>query len=69
MEAITMRYQIIDTQTKQVIGTYSSRVRASRKADRMDLAYGAIRYMVKPEDVCISHFSTIPCAICSLEQE
>lgn len=43
-----MKYQVIDIQTKQVIGEYSTRRRASNRADKLDLAYGAIRYIVKP---------------------
>jgi hypothetical protein len=62
-----MRYQVIDNQTKQVMGSYLNRVRASRKADKLDLAYGAIRYSIRCEEICISHFSTVPCAICAME--
>ena len=40
-------YQVIDIQTKKVMGTYTSRAAASRRADKLDLAYGAIRYVVK----------------------
>ena len=41
-------YQVIDIQTKQVMGIYKTRNRASNRADKLDLAYGAIRYIVKP---------------------
>jgi len=41
------KYQVIDNQTGYVVGTYSSRKLASRKADKLDLQYGAIRYGVK----------------------
>jgi hypothetical protein len=47
MEGNTMKYQVIDRQTGNVMGTYSSRTSASRKADKLDLEYGAIRYAVK----------------------
>lgn len=43
-----MKYQVIDSRTGLVMGTYSTRVRASRKADKLDLQYGAIRYSVRP---------------------
>jgi hypothetical protein len=42
-----MKYQVIDGQTKQVVGTYTSKTRARRAADRKDLEYGAIRYHVQ----------------------
>jgi hypothetical protein len=41
------KYQVIDGQTKQVMGTYSSRKRADRRADRLNNEYGAHRYSVK----------------------
>lgn len=42
-------YEIIDIQTKaRVGGLIKSRSTASRKADRLDLEYGAIRYIVRP---------------------
>lgn len=40
-------YQIIDTHTKAVVGTYSTFIRASRRRDRLDIAYGAYRYRVE----------------------
>lgn len=40
-------YQVIDIKTGQVVATRSKRVAARRIADRKDLAYGAIRYLVK----------------------
>ena len=40
-------YQVIDIQTKQIVATKSTRVAARRLADRKDLAYGAIRYVVR----------------------
>ncbi len=42
-------YQVIDSQTKQVIGTYSTLKRASHKADKLDLAYGSYRYIVESD--------------------
>lgn len=45
-EADMNRYQVIDTKTGNVIGIYKSRRMASRKADKLDLEYGAIRYTV-----------------------
>lgn len=40
-------YQVIDNQAGKVMGTYTTRAAASRRADKLDLAYGAIRYIVK----------------------
>lgn len=40
-------YQVIEYQTGKIIGTYSTLQRARRKADRLDLAYGAIHYSVR----------------------
>lgn len=40
-------YQVIDIQTQFVVGTYKSRNRAYSLADRKDLEYGAVRYIVK----------------------
>lgn len=40
-------YQVIDQQTKYIIGTYSTSKRATNKADKLDLIYGGYRYMVK----------------------
>lgn len=42
-----MRYQVVDIQTGQVIGTYASSRSAYRVADRRDAAYGAVRYIVR----------------------
>ena len=47
-----MRYVIWDTVARCVIGgTYASLKRARGRADRLDMEYGAIRYMVRV-DVC-----------------
>lgn len=40
-------YQVIDIKTNEVIATRSSRIAARRLADRKDLSYGAIRYIVR----------------------
>lgn len=41
-------YQIIDIQTKQPVGKPYPTLRAARRrADKLDLEYGAIRYIVK----------------------
>lgn len=40
-------YQVIDRKTNTVVGTYDNRKAASRRADKLDLAYGAIRYTVR----------------------
>ncbi|MBD4207880.1 hypothetical protein [Staphylococcus aureus] len=42
-------YQIIDIKTGTQVGaTYSDRKRASARANKLDLAYGAVRYVVRP---------------------
>jgi len=40
-------YQVIDNRTKAIMGVYKTLRRANRKADQLDLIYGAIRYQVK----------------------
>lgn len=41
-------YQIIDNQTKRPVGKpYHSLSRAHHRADKLDLEYGAIRYIVR----------------------
>lgn len=42
------RYEVTDRHTGRVVGTYKSRTRAYRTADAKDLAYGAVRYTVRP---------------------
>ena len=42
----TMRYTVTEIRTGRVMGTYSSRKRASRRADKLDLDYGCINYRV-----------------------
>ena len=42
-------YRIIDGQTRQPMGgTYQNRSRATTRADKLDLEYGAVRYRVEP---------------------
>jgi hypothetical protein len=43
-----MKYHIIDLKTRRVIAVYTDRRRAERRADFLDLEYGAIRYKVHP---------------------
>ena len=40
-------YQVIDTHTKQVVSTHKTLKSASRKCDRLDNEYGAVRYVHK----------------------
>jgi len=40
-------YQVIDTKTQQVIGTYATAQRARNRRDALDKAYGAVRYTVR----------------------
>lgn len=42
-----MSYQVIDTRTQTVVGTFKSKQAARNKRDRLDLAYGAVRYTVR----------------------
>lgn len=45
----TVKYRIVDLQTKSQVGTlYNNRKRAHTRADRLDMEYGAYRYMVEP---------------------
>jgi len=39
-------YKILDLHTGQTIGTYTCPRRARRRAEQLDLAYGAYRYSV-----------------------
>lgn len=49
VERIMTLYVIIDRQTGLQVGQpYKSRSRASRRVDKLDNAYGAYRYYVKP---------------------
>lgn len=40
-------FQVIDIQTKQPVGKPMSKQAARAKCDRLDLAYGAVRFVVK----------------------
>ena len=41
-------HQVVDSQTGQVVGQYSTRRRAMNVADKKDLEYGAVKYIVRP---------------------
>ena len=51
------KFQVVfigDTSTNPyVVGTYSTRVRASNKATKLDNEYGAYRYSVKAVEVSV----------------
>ncbi len=40
-------YSVIDIRTGEIVGSYKSRKVASRKADKLDMEYGAVRYVVR----------------------
>lgn len=40
-------HEVIDCHSGRPVGSYSSRRRASNAADRLDLDYGAVRYIVR----------------------
>lgn len=42
-----MTYQVIDTRTQQLVGSFKSKQAARNKRDRLDQAYGAVRYAVR----------------------
>jgi hypothetical protein len=42
-----MTYQVIDTKTQTVVATCKTSKAARAKQDRLDLAYGAVRYTVR----------------------
>lgn len=42
-----MKYQVIDTHTGWIMGTYTERKKASRRADKLDMIYGAVRYAIR----------------------
>ncbi len=46
----TTTYELIDTKTGNVLKTYSyaQRNRARSRANKLDLQYGAVRYIIKP---------------------
>ena len=45
------KFQVVDVRTKEIKGVYSTRRRASKRADSLDLEYGAIGYYVKRIEV------------------
>jgi hypothetical protein len=45
-----MTYQVIDSKTQQVVGSFKSANAARAKRDRLDAQYGAVRFTVR-EDV------------------
>jgi hypothetical protein len=47
MEKTITHYEIIDNQTKAVVGKAKTRKAASRSVDRRDNAYGAYRYSAR----------------------
>jgi hypothetical protein len=63
------QYQVIDQQTKQVMGTYQSRSRARNKADQLDMQYGAIRYYVRTIEPEASLKATVTCIKRALRRE
>lgn len=42
------RYEIIDARTGKVVATARTRDQAYEKADKRDMAYGGVRYTVRP---------------------
>lgn len=50
--AVPTRYAVIDRHTGMAVGNYGDRKRARRRADKLDLAYGAIRYGVREVPAC-----------------
>lgn len=40
-------YQVVDSRTGLVVSTHTTRTRATRRADRLDSHYGAVRYVVR----------------------
>ncbi len=44
-----MRYLVIDRQTNEIVGTFTSEKRARTRRDKLDNAYGGYRFYVKFE--------------------
>ena len=42
----TTVFQVIEIRTGRIVGTYGTKVRATRKADRLDLVYGSIGFQL-----------------------
>lgn len=40
-------FQVIDIQTRQVVGTYETAKAARKARDRKDAQYGAVRFVVR----------------------
>ena len=53
-------HQVIDNQTGDVMSTHGSRQLARRRADKLDLEYGGVRYGVKPAPPKIRAVETEP---------
>lgn len=52
---MTTYYRIIDTHTEKVVRAgYTDRRKAARQADRMDLAYGAVRFVVQSIETLVA---------------
>lgn len=47
MRYLSPFYTVVDSHTGLVVSTHATRRRAQAKADRLDLAYGAVRYVVR----------------------
>lgn len=47
MESVNFKYLVVDIKTNQIISTHATLKQASRKCDRLDNAYGAVRYIYK----------------------
>jgi len=45
--AVPSSYEVVDIQTKGVVARCKTRDGASRSANRRDLSYGAVRYVVR----------------------
>mgnify|MGYP003147247098 CR=1 FL=1 len=48
---IMVKYQVIFKNDKSIIGTYSTRKRASNKVNKLDNAYGAYAYTIQTIEV------------------
>lgn len=42
------RYEVIDSSTSKIVGSFKNRDAAYRMADRKDASYGAVRFIVNP---------------------
>jgi len=48
-------YTVTDKQTGRIMGTYGTLRAAHWRADRLDLAYGAVRYVVRRVEAVTPH--------------